>query len=253
MSWYKKGDEGYQALREREEHEAEERSRRVFRVWLREGEKGKFTFLDNDGFFYKEHNLKLRGKWGNFFTCPGDYTECPLCDSGERASSVAAFTVIDHRPYEVKHGPDKGKIRKNVKKLLVVKRGALHKLMDRRQKLGEKGLLYGVFEFARFSATECNTGEQFDFLGKRFSPDKLKTLAPKGADPDEWIKPFDYFELLAPRSVEELRKVVGQVVVGADSGTTKDNKTTDTDDVDFSKLTENEEVEGEDISLDDLL
>lgn len=219
MSWYKKGEDGYQEVVSRQQLEEEERSRRVIRFWLREGERAKVTFLDDEGFFYQEHHLKLRGRWGNFFTCPADFSECPICESGERASSVAAFTIIDHTPYVIRNGPNKGKTVQHTKKLLVVKRAALHKLMDRKRKLAKDGgLKLGVFELARFSAQECNTGEQFDYLGKRIPLDKLKTLAPKGVDPDEWVKPFDYMTILAPLSTDDLRLVAKQSVFGADVG-----------------------------------
>jgi hypothetical protein len=56
--------------------------------------------------------------------------------------------------------------------------------------------------------------EDFEYLGK-LTAEKLSKLAPEG-EAAEWLKPFDYEKIFAPKSSEELRRVVGgEVPVGS--------------------------------------
>ena len=52
-----------------------------------------------------EHQLYLDGKWGNYFTCLRQMGKtCPICESGDNASQVAVFTIIDHSVWKDKGG-----------------------------------------------------------------------------------------------------------------------------------------------------
>ena len=65
MSWYKKGDEG-KARSVEEEAAAKARAQASQnpsrnRFWLAPNKSAKVTFLDSEGFFFREHQLYLNG------------------------------------------------------------------------------------------------------------------------------------------------------------------------------------------------
>ncbi|MDR1945999.1 MAG: hypothetical protein LBQ51_02375 [Desulfovibrio sp.] len=211
--WYKTGDEGYKQVQKiQEERQKEYGPRRFF---LKPNTSAKVTFLDSNGFYFHEHELQIDGKWGHYFTCRRDFDECPLCDAGISVSYGCAYTVIDHSEYQTKSG---GSI-KNQKKLLVIKPTVVNKLARKRENEQLKGNLTGaVFLFTRDKKEECRTGEDLEFIKKLSQKDliKFKPKDSKESDAD-WIKPFDYLALFAPKSVEELRKISGQAPpVGSD-------------------------------------
>jgi hypothetical protein len=116
------------------------------------------------------------------------------------------YTIIDHNKYETKAGD----IIEHQKKLLVVRPTVINKLARRRESVGGD-FTYCVFTFARDKKEECRTGEDIEFV-KRFSAASVLKFKPKDGKltDDEWLKPFNYREIFAPRSVVELRRLVGQ-------------------------------------------
>ena len=165
--WYSTGKTGYenaQRIQEEVKHQYG-----PSRFWLKPGGSAKVTFLDTEGFYFHEHNLKLNGKWGNHFTCLKDFSECPLCDSGDRSGYVCAYTIIDHSEYETKQG----KKIKNQKRLLVVRPAVMNKLARRRESL-EGNLQYGLFLFTRDGEQECSTGEDIEFIKRLNAKDLVK-------------------------------------------------------------------------------
>lgn len=209
--WFKKGNDGLEEVKRIQEERAMQYG--PYRFWLKPGASAKVTFLDTEGFYFNEHELQLNGKWGNFYTCLSDFSECPLCENGFKAGYVCAYTVIDHSEYEGKNGKVK-----NQKKLMVVRPAVMNKLARRRESL-EGNLTYGLFQFTRDSKDECRTGEDIEFL-KRLNREDLAKFKPKDSkDTDEeFLKPFDYMTLFQPKSVEELRKLSGQSApVGSDN------------------------------------
>lgn len=211
-AWYQTGEQGIERAKQIQEEQQSQYG--PMRFWLKPGNSAKLTFLDTEGFYFNEHNLKLDGKWGNHFTCLKDFSECPLCDAGDRPGYVCAYTIIDHSEYESKSG----KKIKNQKKLLVVRPAVMNKLARRREAL-EGNLTHGLFLFSRDKKEECSTGEDIEFI-KKLSPEDLIRFKPKDAKitDEEFLAPFDYMKIFAPKSVDELRKVVGQAPpVGSDS------------------------------------
>lgn len=211
-TWYQTGKEGFETAQKKIEESRSQYG--PMRFWLKQGGSAKITFLDSEGFYFSEHNLKINGKWGNYFTCTKDFSECPLCEAGERPGYMCAYTIIDHSEYETKQGR---KI-KNQKKLLVVRPQVMNKLARRREAL-EGNLQYALFRFSRDGAQECSTGEDIEYV-KRLSKADLVKFKPADCHmtDEEWLKPFDYMTLFAPKSVDELRKISGQAApVGADN------------------------------------
>lgn len=208
MSWYSSGQEGAdKAKQEDKKRQAEiERSRQPFRLWLPPDTSAQITFLDSDGFFFREHQLYLDGSWLNWETCISEIDEegCPICESGKKYSYVGVWTVIDHSEFTSKKT---NKVYKNTKKLFVAKGGARNKLLKQRER--RDGNLVGCrFEVTRYTEKECSTGEDFEFI-ERVSLEDIKALCPAEEKPDEYIQPFDYRKLFEPKTAAELRAVIG--------------------------------------------
>jgi hypothetical protein len=204
MSWYKKGTEGLEDSKKFQEEVLAGFGPRRF--WLPIGKSAKVTFLDTEGFYFYEHNIKT-GKMFEPYTCLHDFSECPLCEAGHRPSSVCAYTIIDHSEFT---SEKTGKTYKHIKRLLVVKSAVINKLARRREGL-DGNLTYGVFIFSRDKKEECATGEDIEFIKRNDKKDVLR-FKPKDAkeSDEEWLKPFDYAQLFAPKSIEELRVIAGQ-------------------------------------------
>ena len=206
--WYRTGKEGEERSKEFVK-ERYEKSATSYRFYLKPGNEAKVTFLDSKGFYLAEHNLKIGGRWGNYYTCLQEFDNCPLCDSGSNPSYICVYTVIDHSKYESKKTP--GKIITNQKRLMVVKSRAHDKLKDRRDNQADGDLTYGVFRFKRYTKEECSTGEDILFV-KKLPVEVLQKFIPADLPQEEredYLKPFDYMKLFAPKTAEELRRVVG--------------------------------------------
>lgn len=175
VNWLKKGAESA-AVAQKEAAVAEQRKSemgKMWRFWLKDEEEARITFVDGDlcpeGFLlpprFYEHNVYLNGSWNNFYVCPemtgGDEGEkCPLCESGDRPSLVALFTVIDHRIFESKDG----KKYTNVPKLLAAKAYSFEMLNKLAMKRG--GLAGCTFDVSRIGEKAASIGSLFDFVEK---------------------------------------------------------------------------------------
>lgn len=215
-SWYLKGSAGINRAKQEDEAAKMRREQAANkgprRLWLKNDTSTKLTFLDNPQFFLYEHQLKIGGNFRNWFTCRKDIDSCPVCEAGDQPSYIVVASVINHREWADKEG----KTHKNEKQLAVFKSKARERILKRVEQCD--GDLKGcVFEFSRGSqTTECSTGEDFVYLNKRLTEAQLLSLAPKGSD-KSWIEPFDYADMLQPRTIEELRKIAGgEVPVGSE-------------------------------------
>lgn len=213
MAWYSTGEEAENFHDEDEAQRAANRDN-VYRFWMPPPQivKGKqvdtlryVTFVDPEKhpvhdfklpFVYLEHNMYLNGSWKNWFTCLKKDGDCPLCASGDRPYLAAAFTVIDHTEWKSKDGTE----HKDELKLYIVKSKVLK---DLRRAMAKRGALRGWrVELARTQDTSPGTGEPKDFEEKIELPDVMQ--------------PFDYLELLAPKTKEELMEIIGEVDVEND-------------------------------------
>ena len=200
-SWYKQGKEGEEAAREEEARRSSESSQ-IQRFWIKPNTSTRITFLDSDGFFFREHQLNLNNSWLNWFTCLSDFDECPLCEAGIPYSYVCAFTILDHSKFTTKKG-ETVTIRK---KLLVVKGTVRSKIMKQKQ-YRDGDLTFCHYDVQRFGEQDYNTGSDFEFL-RRLSRDELVEMLPEGAKAEEWLKPYDYTKIFEPKSPEELRRII---------------------------------------------
>ena len=212
--WYRASEEAGLEELQRSQEERRAASVASYRFFLKPGENAKLIVLDEKfGFFIYEHNLKLNGRWGNFYTCRHDFSECPICESGDKPGYVAMMTVIDTRPYTTKDG----RTIRGSKRLLACKQAVINKLARRREE-NDGSLQYCVVQFARDSEKECATGEDIQ-VSKRLTAAEVLKFRAAGSDmsDEDWLKPFDYIKLFEPKSIDEMRRVVGQAPpIGAD-------------------------------------
>ena len=135
------------------------------------------------------------GGWSNFTTVPSPDQPDPLRDH-ERPSSIVVFSVIDHSSWT----SPQGKTYVDQKRLFVAKRsspawGILQRQMERMQKKGYDSLRGCRFESSRHGDKSPAVGNSFDFLER---VEDLESLE----------QPFDYGEILAPKSAEDLTKLL---------------------------------------------
>lgn len=211
--WYKRGQEGQEDVADYEE-ERQKAASGVYRLWIPAGGSTTFTFLDSEGFFFKEHNYFSKGSWLNWETCIQDIgeEECPFCEDGVRIYYECVFTVIDHARWESKKTP--GKIITNTKKLLVLRSTARKKILRKKEQL-EANLTYAKFSTHRDDRKECSTGEDFEFI-ERLTKEQVMAMAPseymgQAITPEAWIQPFDYPKLFQPKTYAQLKRVLGRV------------------------------------------
>jgi len=228
FTFLKRGAEGAK-LAQRAAAEAEQRrlqENKMFRFWMKEKEEARITFIDGElakegplqGLLdpprYYEHNLFLNGSWNNFFVCPektspdsGD--KCPICESGDRPSLVALFTILDHRA--IQSTKDKTKMYKDTKKLLVAKPQTYEILLKHAIKRG--GLAGCTFDASRVGDKSASVGSMFDFVEKNDVKELQKLYMIEKADPKTNVKtkvtnftPADYEKEIVFKSGDDLRK-----------------------------------------------
>lgn len=187
---------GYDAFAKREEEIEARMSSFVNRFWLPVDGEAKIVFLDDEPPIIEEHQIKIDGDWRNWFTCLRLVGEsCPICESTEsRPYTVGFYTVLDMSEWTDR----RGNTHKNELKLLPAKFKTLQQL----KKLSAKrGSLKGAcFEVYRTTKDSPNTGDVFDFVDK-MSKEEILELNPNAT-------PFDYAEILEPKSASEILAVL---------------------------------------------
>ena len=244
--WYQRGKDGWTRAKEEDEAAKERReSQAPWRFRLKPDTSAKITMLDTPNFFVHEHQLKIKGRWGNFFTCIKEMDSCPICEDLENhPGHIVVGTCINHSKWTDREG----KVYQHRKQLFVAKGRARQHLANQIKR--HKDLKFHVFEMSRGSSnTECSCGEDFEHLGK-LTKAKLKKFIPEDQD-ESWLEPFDYETLFAPKSAEELRKVVGLAPpVGSEEGDGDGGQEGD-DDLGLGNDAGN--GDGDDISVEDLI
>ena len=179
-----------------------ETSDRVRRFWMKNDTERMITFVDPatinfngteipTPIQYMEYNLNMNGHWRNWFTRPTDDSQDFLKELGHRASKVAALTVIDHSEW-----PDrKNNTHKAEVVMYVVKRSStVWKQIERFY--STHGSLQGQkFRISRMGDKSPGAGSLLEHVGQSevYNP--------------EIHKPYDYFEILKPKTRDELIKI----------------------------------------------
>ena len=198
---------GYDAFAKKEEEFEERQKSFVNRFWLPPEKSAKIVFLDDNPVILDEHQVKLNGRWNNFFTCLRQLGQnCPLCDElDNRPATTGFYTIIDTSEWT----DSRGNKHVNEKKLFAPKFKTLQMLKRLSKK---RGSLQGcVFDVYRTSADSYNVGDVFDYEGK-LDEEQIKKL-------NKDIAPFDYAEILKPLPASDLLRLLKR---NAESTNTED-------------------------------
>lgn len=219
--WFTRGGDGYSRKQKIDEVNRMRKEKGVPRFYLKptpgsrpEGEgkdnEARLVFLDSTGFWIHEHNLKLEGKWGNFFTCTKDFQPCEICNQlNDKSIFTCYYTVIDTRKFVKKDGT----VSKHRRVLLPAKGSAIDVIEELRKQHGDlRGL---VVDVKRLSDRDPNCGRDFSVV---FKDGRVARIDPSKKFEGDLSKPYDYMKVLAPPTAEELTSanVSVSTVVGSD-------------------------------------
>lgn len=147
----------------------------------------------------KEHQLRLNGHWRNWFTCLAPQGKpCPVCQSGDTARQIAAFTVIDHSRWKDKQG----NWHQDEVKLWVVKTSSSTFKLIQKQAAKRKGLRGCVFTVSRLGDKSSGVGDNYEYEEK---VDEAQLVDSDGNS----LQPYNYLEVFKPKSGKELSAIVG--------------------------------------------
>lgn len=186
-------------------------SRGPSRFFLNPGQSATLVFLDSEGFFLREHNVKINGKWGNHFTCIRDFARCGLCAGqsgkhpGSAAFPIAAFSAINLTGY-IK---DDGTAVKNYRQLVTLNKTVVEKFFRKMQEKANGDCKLWAVRFTRDSKNEAQTGEDIEFI-KPVPYSELIKIRPSDVTPEAFTSPFPYEEIFALKTPEELDAIARQ-------------------------------------------
>jgi len=195
------------------EKNIEERKAQSGKLWrfrMKAGETKKVIFLDDNPPIIEEHQLKLDGKWGNFYTCLKNLGQtCPLCEAGDRPATTGFYTVIDRTEYTVQRGDNAGQKRADQLRVMAVKFKGLKQFKKFSAKY--KGLAGCEFEADRTSDKAASVGDMFVLEEKHDEDALLDIINAQRQQPIEHLSAVlvNWEEYLAPRSAADLAKLVG--------------------------------------------
>jgi len=230
-SFMKRGNAARRAM---EEDEARAEARRaeagkMWRFYIGKNdleEDFKITFLDGeldkDGMLelnsWDEHTVMNEGRPEQYI-CTSGNEPCPFCHNGDKASFVAAFTIIDHQEYTIKKGNRQGQVVKDERKLYIAKRQTIGKL----QKIAAKaGGLRGVHvTVSRSTKDAAQVGDMF-ILDEKFDEDELMEKYGKGDATN--VAPAVYEEEVVYRDAGQLAKMGVVPAIDGVSSKTKPSK-----------------------------
>ena len=174
----------------------------TYRFWVKRGGTALVTFLTNKAFTFKEHQVKMGGRWNNYFTCIAPMGErCPICETNNYAYVGKAYFVVDHSEYVNKAG---SKVKDQIK-LLVFKQksyGIFKKSIDSFFEGEDKKNLIGLKVAISRSDTKGSPQTGDIFIPKK----KVKLQSSWKVDPSQFQEEF------APRKRKELLKKCALIV-----------------------------------------
>jgi hypothetical protein len=168
------------------------------RFYLEKGHKKKVIILNPEPITFREHQVKINGKWTNWFTCIGDTDErCPLCENQNKSSVVKGFYALDPEGYFSKKDNEQ---KKNVEVLLVMKTQSYEPFKTtvidyfEDKKISFAGLKVTISRSN--SKNSPNTGDVFTVTGK-----DLKTYKARKKTIE------DLAEVFVPKTRKDLLKI----------------------------------------------
>lgn len=240
------GADAMEALRKEQEAAALRReqseNRGPMRFYVQKNARGdgfqthEIVFLDDDltqAVHTYEHNVPgPNNDWSKSqqVTCIDDWANCPICRAAEgnegdefKPPQYGLYaSILDMTPYTIKNGPRAGQVVEHTRKLDVIPMA----MMDKYKKIFElckkmhgttRGLVLLVTK-AKKNDARCGdpqmieeTGMLFDFM----TEDELEAMADAEVVRDgkvvleegENIEPYDYEQVLAPKTEDELRRL----------------------------------------------
>jgi hypothetical protein len=238
-----RGDDAMDNLRKEQEAAAQRReqagNRGPMRFWTDKDGRGgwkthEIVFLDDDltqAAHVYEHDVDGPGndfKKRQHVSCIDDWASCPICRAAEnnvadefKPPRYNMFgTVLDLTPYTIQKGANAGVTREHSRKLYVIPMAMMDTFKQmfelcKRQNGTTRGMVCMVTKKEKNDA-RCGepqmikeTGMLFDWMDEdelgEFADDAVvregKTILEEG----ENIEPYDYEEILAPKTEEELR------------------------------------------------
>lgn len=236
--WFKRGIEVFDKRRQIEAMAKIKRERAVSRFFLKSGEEAIIVFVDSSPFGIYEHNLRIDGKWGNYYTCCKEIMPCPICQQfpDNKPTWTAYLTVIDTRAF-IRQSD--GVEIKNRKVLFPAKGTAIARLEKLLEK--HKSLAGLAFRISRLSEQDPNCGSDFEYLGKVNIAKKF------GSDA---AVPIEYTKVLSFPTEEELMALgIGY----APEVKIEDIDTNITPVVDLESLIDEPPAEEQEIDVDSLI
>jgi len=257
-SWFDTGFEGMK----REEDRLQSRQG-PGRYYVPEGETKEMVLIDDVPFCVYEHHFKMNGSWRNWLTClRGIHEDIPCCTTlGDKTRAYLGFlTCIDASKWKDK----KGNVHQYEVQLFPAKLKTLKKFKRKKEDRGS--LVACLFKVTREDEKSPSCGDEFEIqkeveLAKvldvaMFRGRKLLELFAKANEDPKMMEytqrifqvvlddkgkilpklyPFNYIELLKPKSPEEIRAIIGGQKVGSDEDGPVSENTADvqTDDVPF--------------------
>jgi len=242
MSWYKTGFESM-----KDEAVRQESRYAVPRFFMKPKETANLVFVDDEAFTFYEHGLRKDGDWDNFTCIAANSPENPVCCArlGEESRYfVGMFTVVDGTKFISRTDPNK--VYQYGVKLFAAKFTVMSILQRKRE--AHTSLIGIKCTVARDTDKSPNTGNDFTFTepvkdlralfeAANYKGKKLSELWDKAeSDPEEMRKlqrifqlrrdpndnsklvravvPFNYAQILEPKSVAEATRYLSGNVQG---------------------------------------
>lgn len=234
MSWHTAGYEGA-----KQEEKRLDAQHGPSRFWMKDGNSQKeIVFIDDEPFGIYEHQPKINGDWKNWITClagsQDDVACCLILQQKAPKYYAGYYTVVDCTEAT---SEDSKKYMYEMK-YLPAKLGTVKKFKLKKESREEKSLVGCLYTVSRTSSKAPSVGEDFEFKrmvvpaklfevatykGRKLSEmwnkaessaeemEKLKRLFKVKMDPQAQGKllrevvPFNYMELLQPKSSKEIR------------------------------------------------
>lgn len=199
--------------------------RRIKPFFIAKTAKTTFTLLDKGRFNYSimlHHRFFYNGQYGNYAVCRAkiDSRGCPLCDAG--VGDPRWFVVgsgIDETKYSFDEGRNAGKVYTNLRRLLLIHRGALGEFgdMEDDEEDGVDGDWRGVQCRVKRSDEKKSPriGSSWRTKG-RMTEEQMIEKYEKVADDyeipvEDYIAPVDYETVLAPYDYDAMKELADEI------------------------------------------
>lgn len=212
---------GFESREDARKVEAAERTPRVQRFRLKEGEERRIILLDDEPVCIWEHTVNLGKFWDNIPCARGvfeDDPRCVLCDQDSKRYWIGFLTCLDIKGYEYEDRKTGKTVQvRNVRRLFPMKIRTLDKFARYKERRGS--LVGWEIMCSRTGQYQPSCGDDFEFIRevdvfndkKYFWEDREGKLhAPE---------PYEYERIIVPLTNEQIkRKIAGGMDTSFDFG-----------------------------------